>query len=82
MKFLATAAFLASLGAALPAVELSASDLSPRQLGSSTRDDLLDGGDCPNAIFIFARGSTERGNLVRHIVKTVIPSICWLISTP
>jgi cutinase len=34
-----------------------------------TRDDLEDGdpSNCPTAILIYARGSTEPGNLVRHI---------------
>lgn len=40
-----------------------------RQLGSSTRNELETGTSaaCPKAILIFARGSTETGNMVRCI---------------
>ncbi|KAK0732474.1 cutinase-domain-containing protein [Apiosordaria backusii] len=31
--------------------------------GSATANELLDGGPCPKVIFIYARGSTEGGNL-------------------
>ncbi len=57
MKFFSAISLLAGLGAALPTAELEA-----RQ--SNTRNDLQNGGTCPEAIFIFARGSTESGNLV------------------
>lgn len=48
-------------------------DLKARQfgmgmggMGGMTRNDLESGsGTCPKAIFIFARGSTEPGNMVR-----------------
>jgi cutinase len=63
MKFLATLSVLSVTGfaAATPA----GIDLSERQLGGRTATDLEDGdaANCPTAIMIFARGSTEGGNL-------------------
>ena len=56
MKFSAAVALLASTAAALPSVER-------RQLGSSTSNE-LENGDCRAVTFIFARGSTEIGNMV------------------
>lgn len=43
-------------------------ELEKRQSGSITRDDLSNGASsaCPPVIFIYARGSTELGNLVSH----------------
>lgn len=60
MKFLALS-MLASLAAASPIT------LSARQLGTNTRSELENGkaGSCPKAIFIFARASSETGNMVR-----------------
>ncbi|KAI6754549.1 hypothetical protein HG530_012301 [Fusarium avenaceum] len=66
MKFSIATAFLAATASALPtAQEFS---LKARQFfggGSITRNDLTQGtaGSCPGVIFIFARGSTESGNL-------------------
>ncbi|KAG9198613.1 hypothetical protein G6514_009789 [Epicoccum nigrum] len=66
MKFVALF-MLASLAAASP-ITLAAPEaatLLARQLGTSTRSELENGqsGSCPKAIFIFARASTETGNL-------------------
>lgn len=67
MKFsLAITSIFAGMAAAVPTgIELVPGDaLEARQIsGRLTRNDLQDGGDCPQAIFIFARGSTESGNL-------------------
>ena len=63
MKFFAAAAaILAGSAMAAPAV-----DIEERQFGSITRNDLERGsaGDCPEAIFIFARATGEPGNMVR-----------------
>lgn len=68
MKFL-TLSMLASLAAASP-ITLAAPEadtLEIRQFGSSsTKTELEQGraGSCPKAIFIFARASTETGNMV------------------
>ncbi|KAM0723537.1 hypothetical protein Q7P37_000524 [Cladosporium fusiforme] len=67
MKFTAALALLASTAAALPALET-------RQFGGrvgSTITELEDGA-CRDVTFIFARGSTERGN----IGSTVGPPTC------
>ncbi len=67
MKFFATVSLLAGLGAALPtAVEVNSNEagIEARQSSSDTRNELQTGGACPPVIFIFARGSTESGNLV------------------
>jgi hypothetical protein len=65
MKFLSLLA-AAGLVAALPTVpvEETASHLEARQ--STTRNDLENGSsnNCPGVIFIFARASTEPGNMV------------------
>ncbi|KAH6850434.1 cutinase-domain-containing protein [Chaetomium sp. MPI-CAGE-AT-0009] len=59
----------AGLAAALPAAPANdMADIMARQwgsIGSSTRDDLQNGNAaaCPKVIFIFARASTERGNM-------------------
>ncbi|VUC24447.1 unnamed protein product [Clonostachys rosea] len=59
MKLLAAFTAFACLAAAAPA------ELDTRQLGSSTATDLENGqsSNCPSAILIFARGSTETGNM-------------------
>lgn len=64
MKFSIATALLAATASALPTAQDSA--LEARQLGGSTRNDLKNGnsGSCPGVIFVFARGSTELGNLV------------------
>jgi cutinase len=67
MKFFATVSLLAGLGAALPtALEVVPTEegIQARQTSSDTRNELQTGGTCPPVIFIFARGSTESGNLV------------------
>ncbi|KAJ4319710.1 hypothetical protein N0V94_003769 [Neodidymelliopsis sp. IMI 364377] len=66
MKFLALTLF-SSLAAASP-IALAAPEadtLEVRQFGSSTRKELEQGSNsnCPKAIFIFARASTETGNM-------------------
>lgn len=62
-----TIAMFAALAAASPLIipESAAVELEARQLGSS-RTELESGSSsaCPKAILIFARGSTETGNLV------------------
>jgi hypothetical protein len=66
MKFSIISTLLAATASALPAGQ-DAAALEARQLGGSiTRNDLADGnsGSCPGVIFIYARGSTEAGNLV------------------
>ncbi|KAF2011084.1 carbohydrate esterase family 5 protein [Aaosphaeria arxii CBS 175.79] len=59
MKFLSVLS-LASLAIAIP-VDV----VSPRQSSSTTRTELESGSSsaCPKAIFIYARGSTEAGNM-------------------
>ncbi|KAK4034186.1 carbohydrate esterase [Parachaetomium inaequale] len=61
MKFVSLLA-AAGLAAALPAAE---PEIDARQFGSSTRTDLEKGSsaNCPKVIFIFARASTETGNM-------------------
>ncbi|KAK4096466.1 carbohydrate esterase family 5 protein [Parathielavia hyrcaniae] len=69
MKFFAAVSLFAGLGAALP----TGLDLAPapaeegieaRQFfGGTTRNELQQGGTCPRVIFIYARGSTESGNM-------------------
>jgi hypothetical protein len=84
MKFFAVS-LLASLAAAtpiaLPEINISG-DLEARQL-SSSKTELEDGraGACPRAILVFARGSTETGNLVRPTcpVPTLILSVPSLL---
>ena len=63
-----TVTFLAALTAASPIIipESVAIELQARQLGlSSTELESGSSSACPKAILIFARGSTETGNLVR-----------------
>ncbi|KAH7469589.1 Cutinase 3 [Fusarium oxysporum f. sp. matthiolae] len=65
MKFSIISTLLAATASALPAGQ-DAAALEARQLGGSiTRNDLANGnsGSCPGVIFIYARGSTESGNL-------------------
>jgi cutinase len=58
------AALVAASPIAVPEIQISG-DIEARQLGSS-KNELETGSasNCPKAIFIFARGSTETGNLV------------------
>lgn len=72
MKFFAVS-LLAAIAAAAPVANddapavveaAAAQELAVRQLGSGTRNELSSSsGACPKAIFIFARGSTEAGNM-------------------
>jgi hypothetical protein len=75
MKFF-TLPVLTSLAAASPIATstLEGSQLETRQFLSSTRNELETGraGACPKAIFIFARASTETGNMVRLYVSFCI----------
>lgn len=73
MKFLAIVSLCAALVAAAPiegpvevAVDASVAELEVRQTGL-TRNELESGSNsaCPRVIFIFARASTELGNMVR-----------------
>jgi hypothetical protein len=66
MKFTAILSLFAASSAAFP----TPSDLEVRQAGSITRNDLSNGAasSCPPVIFIYARGSTESGNLVSGVV--------------
>lgn len=73
MKFLAIISLCAALVAAAPveapievAVDAGVADLEVRQTGL-TRNELESGSSsaCPRVIFIFARASTELGNMVR-----------------
>lgn len=68
MKFSSVLSLFVASASALPTSSESLVALEGRQIGSITRDDLSDGaaGDCPDQIFIFARGSTELGNLVSY----------------
>ncbi|KAM0482152.1 hypothetical protein ACHAP7_004379 [Fusarium lateritium] len=61
MKFTAIISLFAASSAAFP----TPSDVEVRQAGSVTRNDLSNGAasSCPPVIFIYARGSTESGNL-------------------
>ncbi|KAL4731885.1 separase/separin [Fusarium chlamydosporum] len=63
MKFSIATALLAATASALPAAQ-DAALLEARQI-SSTRNDLKNGnsGSCPGVIFVYARGSTELGNM-------------------
>ncbi|KAH7120312.1 cutinase 3 [Dactylonectria estremocensis] len=65
MKFSALPILLAASVSALPA-SIPNDNIEARQFGgSSTRNDLTDGSSasCAGVIFIYARGSTETGNL-------------------
>lgn len=56
---------LAGLANARPSpIEARARSDALQARQSLTRDELVNGGSCPSVIFIFARGSTEVGNLV------------------
>jgi cutinase len=64
MKFFAASLF-ATLAVATPIV-VPSNDLTARQLGMMTSNDVKSGSSssCPKAIFIFARASGEQGNMV------------------
>ena len=74
MKLFALA-ILATLAATSPIVlpESETIEIQARQLGSS-RTELESGSSsaCPKAILIFARGSTETGNLVCFILSSCL----------
>jgi cutinase len=65
MKFTSVLSLFVASASALPTSSETLVALEGRQAGSITRNDLSNGaaGDCPGQIFIFARGSTELGNL-------------------
>jgi cutinase len=64
MKFTTPFALLAATATALP------TDLVPRQFGTSVGSTVneLSSGACRPITFIFARGSTESGNIVRPFI--------------
>ncbi|KAK4164625.1 cutinase-domain-containing protein [Cladorrhinum sp. PSN259] len=62
MQFLTTILALAGVVAALP-VEQKESVEARQLFGGNTKNELQQGGTCPPVIFIYARGSTESGNL-------------------
>lgn len=64
MKFSAILSLFVATSAAFPTPDLP-SEIEARQFGSTTRNDLSNGAAsaCPPVIFIYARGSTEAGNL-------------------
>jgi cutinase len=68
LQLLAAAGLTAALPTAPVEVEALA-ELQARQILSSTRNDLETGSasNCPKVILIFARGSTEIGNMVRDL---------------
>lgn len=89
MKYLILSIITALAAASPVTMPVSEAAIQSRQLsGSSTSNDLENGraGACPKVIFIFARASTEPGNMVRlccesdtHIRSRVIrPYGFWL----
>lgn len=77
MKFLALFATALSLVAAAPI------ELDERQL-STTRNDLENGNsnNCPDVIFIFARASTEIGNMVSSSIGPIAHSLSGCFRWP
>lgn len=67
MKFLAALTVGATVALAIAVPSSEPAGLERRQ-GRTTRNDLENGdaGDCPSVIMIYARGSTEPGNMVRR----------------
>ena len=91
MKFLIFS-LLAGLAAASPiAVRTSEDtyevlDIEARQAGSTTRNELENGqaGACPKYIFIFARGTSEAGNMVRpsiSLIRRIVSTNQFNVST-
>jgi cutinase len=84
MKFLSIVSLFGTLATALPALtpqhieEIRSWDLvtehtrslETRQSGN-VRNELQNGGTCPPIILIWARGSTEEGNMVRFCFKAL-----------
>jgi len=74
MKIINIVALAVAFVAALPRdMAEKKSTIQTRQLGI-TRNELQSGGPCPRVIFIFARGSTELGNMVRSMYHGLKPS--------
>jgi cutinase len=67
MKFATTLSVLAGFAAAAPTQVTQVIEVESRQL-STISNDLESGSssNCPDAILIFARGSTELGNMVTN----------------
>jgi hypothetical protein len=60
----------AGLVAALPAGQAPESSFGARQLGGgNTRNDVEDGGTCPEVVLVYARATGERGNLVSSTIR-------------
>lgn len=84
MKFLAPVTLLAGLAAALPnrieeirslesLEEITRAQSLVARQSSNTRNELTTGGSCPPVIFIWARGSTESGNMVGSLFPHPVP---------
>lgn len=82
MKFISVLTLIAGLVSAVP-VEVEVQALSEREVQAAEvqaqflfRNELEDGNPskCPKAILIFARGSTEPGNMVRVVVPKFDPA--------
>ena len=75
---------LISLAAASPIALAApyANAFDVRQVGSATRNELEQGSssNCPKVIFIFARASTEMGNMVRLIF--LLCAVILSLTTP
>ena len=75
MRFFAIISICAALVAAAPVevvVEAGVADIEVRQAGL-TRNELESGSSsaCPRVIFIYARASTEVGNMVGHFLSKI-----------
>lgn len=76
MKIFAITLVVALVAASPITIRFPGNELEVRQFGSNTKNELQDGGSaCPKAIFIFARASTETGNMVSHLGIFSTPSI-------
>lgn len=75
MKSFAVTLALMGLASAGPAYK----ELDTRQLGGANENALKDG-DCAGNVFIFARGSTEGGNMVSPLLSYPFPCIITLLT--